>query len=379
MQRQIFKAVLLFVACLLIGFIFAAQLRLMSVVGGFKMSWPDAIRWELTRWCLWAFLLPMLFYLGKRFPLYPWSAGRFFLVHIPASILLSLIHLILFSLVYWFVFRFVQAFSLHHSLGETLLIDLAKTIRNAEFDPQKIFKMIFSIDFHIGILVYLIVLALHQAGEYSRRTADLKSQLAAAQLDSLKMQLHPHFLFNTLNSISALLHKDVEAADEMIGELGNFLRLTLQNRASHEVSLEQELKFLRSYLEIERVRFQSRLTVEIDIDPQTLEALVPNLILQPIIENAIRYGIAPRPEAGRIEVHSRKLNRHLHLQVLDDGPGLPEAPSEGIGLGNIRERLERLYGADHHFFLSNRPEGGLQVEIKIPFRTNALNPEEENV
>ncbi len=357
MSRRFFKALAFLLACLLIGFIFAGQLRLMSVAGGFKMSWPNILSWELPKWCLWTFLLPILFHLSKRFPLYPRSR-YFFPIHISASILLSLIHLVLFSIVYWMIFQF-----LHPPPRETL---------------QRIFRMIFSIDFHIGILVYWIVLSGHQAISYARYTADLKSQLVAAQLDALKMQLHPHFLFNTLNSISALLHKDAEAADEMLGELGNFLRLTLQKRANDEVRLEEELRFLRSYLEIERVRFRNRLTVEFEIDPQTLEAQVPDLILQPIIENAIRHGIAPRPEAGRIEVHSSKLDAYLQLQVLDDGPGLPETLIEGIGLRNVRERLQRLYGAGHDFQLSNRREGGLRVEIKIPFRNVSQNMEENN-
>jgi len=359
MPRKLLQALLIFLACMLMGFIFSGQLRLMSMTGGFKMNWPDILRWELTRWCLWAFLLPILFHLSRRFPLRPGSGKRFFLVHMSAAILLSLTHLILFSLAYWLLARIV--------------------IRDTEFDPQRIFQMIFSIDFHIGILVYWIVLSAHQAIAYARYTSELRSQLISAQLDSLKMQLHPHFLFNTLNSISALLHKDVESADEMIGELGNFLRLTLQNRTSQEVRLEEELKFLRSYLEIERVRFRNRLTVEIEIEPQTLDARVPHLILQPIIENAIRHGIAPRADAGRIEVRSHKANHHLHVQILDDGPGLHETPSEGIGLRNVRERLQRLYGADHEFHISNRPEGGLLVEMKIPFRNFSPDTEEKNV
>ncbi len=337
---------------------------------GKVMAWPNIISWELTRWCLWALLFPIILWLSRRYPLYPGPRRMFFVKHMIAGTLLSLIHLALFSVLYWFVWRAIEVFSLQHPLGETLFHLFPESIRNNEFDPETIFQMIFTVDFHIGILVYWIVITAHQAVAYSRRAADLKTQLAEARLDALKMQLHPHFLFNTLNSISALLHRDAESADEMIGELGNFLRLTLQKHSGQEISLEEELKFLKSYLEIERIRFRNRLTVQFDIDPGTLVAQVPNLVLQPIIENAIRHAIAPRTESGRIEIHSERSNGHLHLKILDDGPGLHENHGEGIGLKNVRERLENLYGTDHHFRLSNSATGhGLLVEIEIPFYT----------
>jgi LytS/YehU family sensor histidine kinase len=198
----------------------------------------------------------------------------------------------------------------------------------------------------------------------------LEGQLAQAQLQALKMQLHPHFLFNTLNSISALLHKDVDAADEMIGELGDFLRMTLENDGAQTVRLEQELEFLKSYLEIERVRFQDRLTIGFAIDPDTLDAYVPNLILQPIIENAIRYAIAPRAEQGMIEVSARQKNGRLRITVRDDGPGLTHGNgfTEGIGLANTRARLRQLYEGSHEFQLTNSVQGGLGVTLEIPFQ-----------
>src|SRR5262249_29158966 len=161
--------------------------------------------------------------------------------------------------------------------------------------------------------------------------------LAQAQLSALKMQVHPHFLFNTLHSISALLHCDVEAADRMVARLGDFLRLTLDHSGDQEVTLEQELEFLRCYLDIELTRFQDRLTVNLDIEPATLEAQTPNLILQPIVENAIRHGIATRIEPGRIEISSARRGGRLRIEVRDDGPGFASNSNgagfrEGIGL-----------------------------------------------
>src|SRR5262249_28489116 len=144
-------------------------------------------------------------------------------------------------------------------------------------------------------------------------------QVTEAQLQALKMQLHPHFLFNTLNSISALLDEDVDAADQMLARLGDFLRLTLENSGAQRVTLQEELEFLRCYLEIERVRFEDRLTINMHIDPEALDARVPNLILQPIVENAIRHGIVSRIAPGQIDISAKRLRDTLQLQVRDNG------------------------------------------------------------
>jgi LytS/YehU family sensor histidine kinase len=195
-----------------------------------------------------------------------------------------------------------------------------------------------------------------------------------AELQALKMQLHPHFLFNTLHSISALLHQDVNAADRMIARLGEFLRLTLDNSGENEVTLQQEMAFLKCYLDIERIRFQDRLTVHYDVDPETLDALVPNLVWQPIVENAIRHGIAPRSDPGQIDIRCRRLGAKLQLQVKDDGPGLQETSgsggpvNRGVGLANTRERLKQLYGRNHWFGMCNGLDKGLVVTLEIPFK-----------
>jgi two-component system, LytTR family, sensor kinase len=224
----------------------------------------------------------------------------------------------------------------------------------------------------------LILLARHALDYYrryiagERRAAQLQTQLAEAQLQALKMQLQPHFLFNTLHSISALIYKDVEAADKMIARLGDFLRLTLENSGTQEVTLQQELEFLKCYLEIERIRFQDRLTTTLRIDPQALNTQVPNLILQPIVENAIRHGIAPRSSSGQIDILAERKKDTLRICIKDNGPGLPLNRSfdssfkGGVGLANTRARLEQLYGAAYRFELANDPRGGLVVTLEIP-------------
>ena len=195
------------------------------------------------------------------------------------------------------------------------------------------------------------------------RTVQLEAQLSQAQLHALKMQLHPHFLFNTLHSISALLNKDPQASRKMITRLGDFLRLTLENSGAQEVTLQKEMEFLTCYLEIERIRFQDRLVTQMDLGEETLDAKVPNLILQPIVENAIRHAIAPRSTPGLIEIEAKQEGTKLRIQVRDNGPGISEHRTsdsvftKGLGLTNTSTRLEQLYGAAHLFDLSNRSGG----------------------
>ncbi len=238
-------------------------------------------------------------------------------------------------------------------------------------------------NFSEGIGMYLLIGLTGYAFSYYRRYRQgelralrLEAQLSQAQLQALKMQLHPHFLFNTLHSISALLNKQPEAARTMITRLGDFLRLTLENAGTQEVTLQREMEFLRCYLEIERVRFQDRLTTRMDVSPPALDAKVPNLILQPIVENAIRHGIASRSTPGLIEILAKPHKGTLRIQIRDNGPGLPadRTPekmfTKGLGLANTERRLDRLYGAAHRFELVNDPEGGLVVTLEIPFNTN---------
>ncbi len=188
------------------------------------------------------------------------------------------------------------------------------------------------------------------------------------------MQLQPHFLFNTLNAISALIPADAKPARRMVARLGDLLRSTLEHEATQEVTLREELAFLEPYLEIEQARLEDRLTVVMHIAPDTLDARVPHLLLQPLVENAIRHGIASRIEPGKVEISASRGpdNRFLQLEIRDDGRGLNRdngvSPRRGVGLTNIRSRLEQLYGTEHRFKLENRADGGVLVQIGIPYR-----------
>jgi LytS/YehU family sensor histidine kinase len=234
----------------------------------------------------------------------------------------------------------------------------------------------FKLNFHGAYPTYWAVLAVASVRDYYRKyrtrelqSSQLEAQLSAAQLQALKMQLHPHFLFNTLNGIAALMHQDVEAADRMLARLSELLRLALDHADRQEVTLRQEMDFLERYLEIQKMRFRDRLTVKLELDPDTLEAQVPNLILQPLVENAIRHGIEPRSTPGEVVIRANRVGDRLELQVSDDGPGMIENDSsKGVGLANTRARLQQLYGAAHTLSFSNGAARGLVIVLSLPFR-----------
>jgi LytS/YehU family sensor histidine kinase len=346
-MRTGLRKLLFFAAWLLVGLVFGSQLHLFATRTGGKMSWRDAMLWEVPRWCVWAFLAPIVIRIVRRYPLQRKGARRI-LLHTLFAAAISLIHLIIFVLLFHF-FRL--------SLGN-------------QGSLLGTFQFAFALDFHVGIAVYWLIALLTERSESQQRVARLQAELSEAQLKALKMQLHPHFLFNTLNSISSFLRTDVEVADEMIGRLGDFLRLTLQNPGTEEIELHKELDFLKRYLEIEQLRFQDRLSAQFEIDPETVEALLPNLILQPVVENAVRHGVSKRTGTGSIRITTKRHNGELQIFIYDNGPGLPREISEGIGIGATRDRLRRMYGTEARLDLANQPEGGAVATVVLPFRTS---------
>jgi two-component system LytT family sensor kinase len=204
------------------------------------------------------------------------------------------------------------------------------------------------------------------------RAAALEKELVQAQLASLKMQLHPHFLFNSLHAVSALMRKDVRAAEEMLASLSELLRMALDHVADQEVSLRSEVEFARRYLAIEQTRFEDRLTVKFGIDSRTLDAQVPNMILQPLVENAVRHAIVPFMRAGIIEVSANREGDSLVVTVRDDGPGMGgNAPKHfGMGLRDTLSRLRYLYGEAYDLQFLKSPGGGLTLRLQVPFRTD---------
>lgn len=320
--------------------------------------------WELPYWLLWAGLGPAVFWLAGRFPIDRERWFRNSLLHILACVTLAIGHRAIYLIIGWLLN--VAAYQNLRSIRELYSSDILFNLPTGFMSYGTIFLVSYVIDYYRR----------HQEEELKisrlkTELAEAKLQVTEAQLQALKMQLHPHFLFNTLNSISALLDEDVDVADQMLARLGDFLRMTLENSGAQRVTLQEELEFLRCYLEIEHVRFQDRLTVNMLIDPDTLEARVPNLILQPIVENAIRHGIVSRIAPGEIEIRAQRSGDSLELQVKDNGPGLHRDGAsiikEGLGLGNTRARLEQMYGSSHNFDMTDVPEGGLKVTLEIPF------------
>jgi LytS/YehU family sensor histidine kinase len=314
----------------------------------------------LADFLLWGMLSPLIFKLSRRFELrevFP----RNLLIHVALSIFFSFVVLSAAAPLVWY-------FGYPNLARNPTLLTLW---RNNAFSVYY---------FHQGLTIYWATVAVAHALHYYRglregeaRTGQLAAQLAQAQLQALKMQIHPHFLFNTLNSIAALLHKDVEAADKMIARLGDFLRLTLRTSDAQTVNFGQELEFLKCYLDIEHLRFQDRLTVEMEIEPETLDVMVPNLILQPIVENAVRHGVARQTLPGRITIRAYKQNDRLLMQVEDNGPGLkmnPDGALSGIGLNNTRARLEQFYGDDYSFQIASAAARGVIVTLEIPAAMN---------
>jgi sensor histidine kinase YesM len=369
-QRRWLKWVLAFGCWTLFGLFFASQEIVRYSFAGRPFELGKMLTAWLTSAYIWAAMTPLIFYLARRFPLERnrWRLSIF--IHLAASVVCSCLEILTLILV-------------------MPLIGMPP--RPGSFS-ERLFT-IFIVDFHFNLLTYWGILGVSLALNYYRkyqeralrasqlelRTSQLKTQLAEAQLDALRMQLHPHFLFNTLNAIVVLVRKQSnEEAVRMLTGLSELLRHALENISAQEVLLKDEIEFLERYLEIEQVRYNDRLTVELKIDRETLGALVPNLILQPLVENAIRHGIGKRSDAGRVEVSARRENGRLHLQVRDDGPGLPlewsQTNGKGIGLANTRARLEQLYGTAQEFRLANAEGGGTIATLLIPFQSEQDKP-----
>lgn len=227
-------------------------------------------------------------------------------------------------------------------------------------------------------LMYWMIVAVIFTFDYYRKfnenrliASQLQSKLSLAELNMLKMQIHPHFLFNTLNTISALVHKNPDDADKMISRLSDLLRTSLDYSGKHFVTLREEIEFLNLYLEIQKVRFKERLKVNINLDPASLEIQVPAIILQPIVENSIKHVLEKTKDVCEIKISSSVNNNILALEVTDNGPGILEnnyINKEGVGLSNVKSRLSQIYNNDQSLKIKNLQEGGLLVSIEIPIQ-----------
>ena len=322
--------------------------------------WSGRLLGEAAGWLGFLLISAVSYQLAKRFPLIGPRKYRNLGVHLPA------------------------AFVLVGLLSAGLLVAAPPQLPWAEVSFVDRMGIVALRYFGTFLMLYAGILGVQHAALYYRayqtremQTTALESQLANAQLDVLKMQLQPHFLFNTLNTIASLLYKDIGGAQRMIVRLSDLLRLSLESSTSHEVSLEEEVQFLEQYVEIQRVRFQDRLTVEYEIDEECRRLLVPRLILQPLVENSIRHGIGESARSAQIEVAAFCEGGRLVLEVRDNGSGLASVVNRGnapgIGIRNTRARLKQLYGSEQSMSFYDVQPRGLTARIEIPARHEGRN------
>jgi two-component system, LytTR family, sensor kinase len=347
-----------------VGISFGTRSYLYYQMNGTPAEFWDTLLNYMTDFYVWGAFSPLIFILVKRVHI---ERGNIFwglAFHTFVGLLLVIVVTVITIPILWYL-GFANL-----TIHPTLTAYFNKMALNAFY-------------LHQGLIAYWGTVVVAHAYEYNRqvrigrtRASELSAQLAQAQLAALKMQIHPHFLFNTLNSIAALLHEDVEMADRMITRLSDFLRITLQSSAASVVTLGEEVGFLQAYLDIERVRFRDRLIVELTIAPDVLDAQVPNLILQPLVENAVRHGISKQVAVGHLQIDARRQDERLLIQIDDNGPGRSNGNGNatskprtngGVGLANTRARLKQFYGDFEFNIVDRKDRDGTTVILNVPY------------
>lgn len=353
MQTFGLKAVLALALWTLPAVIAATQAYFVWRVG----TWADAIRTAMPEWYVWGLLAPFIIAADHRW-LDRLPPTRRIAAHIPLGIAVTLVAM-------------AVTYAALDALEARWLPDSA-----LRFFSQQSLGAAMTYAFIVGISMAISYAARarqreQEAARLALHSAQLETHLAEAKLRLLQAQLHPHFLFNAFNTISALTETDPRTARRIMDRLATLLRSSLEHAGRQEVTVREELRFLEDYLSIERLRFEDRLTVDVCVEEGLADALVPSFVLQPLVENAIRHGTGPILRHGHVRVSIRRTAGRLVLEVEDDGVGLPAGwrleDHAGVGLSNIARRLEELYGAQHTFIVRDRPDGGVRVELSVPF------------
>ncbi len=343
-----------------IALFFCGQSVVRFVVRGEPLlGW--VFRYEIIYWWLWVPLTPVALAAVRHFWITRQNRWRAIAIHCVIALAIGLLHEAMLTGIV-FVTRDTNVF---------VPADRSQMM----VDPRRL-----PVGMLTGFYKYWALIGLYSAFVYARRSrqqhvhaAQLETRLAQAELQALRMQLHPHFLFNTLNAVSMLNFSDVDAANRMLVRLSDLLRMSLESAGKQLVSLREELDFLSKYLEIEQTRFQDRLTVDFDVDQSLLDAEVPNLVLQPLVENAIRHGVSKSAHPGVLRISAQRRDGKVELRICDNGPGLPAQwqldRDTGIGLSTTIARLQQLYGSDHSFVIERRGPDVTCAEVVIPFRT----------
>jgi two-component system, LytTR family, sensor kinase len=334
---------------IVLGLMSAAQNAAWRIYAGRPVPWGTILPNSLADWLTCGMFTPAFYWMVRRFPIRQ-SQGERWWSYLPVHLAASLVFVVLKVTAYAPLFRLLNP------------------------DEPRTWSMILAGGFYADMLAYWASVGVIHAIEYYRESRERQLEATRLALENLRAQLQPHFLFNTLQSISTLIYRDQPAADRMLTQLSDLLRLSLRNTGVQEVPLSEELGFLECYLAIMRTRFGDRLVISVDVPVDVMDALVPSLVLQPIVENAIEHGMADRADIGHVTVRVTKNAASLHLEVSDDGPGLAAAPpsaGNGIGLANTRERLARLYGSGAAVETFTASGGGLTVRLTIPYRPTA--------
>ncbi len=325
----------------------------------------EYFRWErhlvlhIINYFTWGLLLPLVYRAVSQFFRSQYNNSRTWLILIVAGFLLSIIHESLSNLLFFPILIVFDKMEAGYDITDHIFRFLPSALISRLVEFAILFAIIAALDYRKQFLSKQVELA------------QLESRFSSAQLNALRLQLHPHFLFNTLNTISSLMEFDKKKAQKIVSQLGSMLRNVLDQNKQSRIPLREELDFIKNYLNIEQVRFQDRLSIHYQIDEETLDALVPSLILQPLVENAVKHGFAKNAEPGQIEVSTRKMNdNRLELRVSDDGMGSSKSETElltsGIGLKNIHERLTLLYKKEFKLTIDAGNRRGFDVSITMP-------------
>ena len=325
---------------------------------------------EFSQLLTYAPLTPFVFAFSMRYPLQRSNWIRRCLLHLAAGLVFTLAHISL---------RAATPYGYWDPVYRQWTSAIWDSHAHAFRAPWLVLKSMFFasvVDDVTGAYVPVVLVA-HAVSYYRRfrerelRATQLEAQLAKAHLQTLKSQLQPHFLFNTMHSISSLMLTDVNAADRMMSRLSDLLRMILETAGTQITTLGRELEFVNCYLDIEKVRFEERMHVVVDVAPETLDAQVPHLLLQPLVDNAVKHGISKLSEGGEIRINVSTHDGELHFEINDNGPGVRRPgmlPTDGLGLRITRERLQSLYGENQNLEIVSPPDGGVTIRIVIPFR-----------
>jgi two-component system LytT family sensor kinase len=317
------------------------------------IPWRDMLTGRFADWYTCALFTPLFFWLARRYPI----DRRTWRTALPLTLAVTSVCVVV-----------------KYAL-------FAPLVRALGLGDDATFGSLVSRSFASESMAFWAVIGIIHAFEFNRRyqereltAAYLRTQLSEVQLEALRSQIHPHFLFNTLHSISTLMHRDVDAADTMLTRLSDLLRLTLKHRGENEIALREELSLADNYCAIMSIRFGDRLTIARRIDPGALDSLVPQFVLQPLLENALQHGVATTSGPARIDISAEAVDGKLRLAVTDNGRGAPSAVRSerpGMGLSNTRLRLEQLYGRNQSLVLEKLPERGTRITVELPLRTAA--------